>query len=164
MTDVSPVDPDMTTIFDEHRKPAIRARRELKPGTGSWIARFVGEFIDTLGATRPADYPPGPCYKMMAYLEAEPSLVEIQTQVLALPHGWAGPADNHIQNKEEVGQIGALIAIESFSAWRPALLSLGVPASEYDEWMEETRVDLQTLRCKTYLNFHLWCATVRPQT
>jgi len=50
--------------------------------------------------------------------------------------------------------------IELCSAWRPALLSLGVPAEEYDEWAEGFKIDTETLRCKNYMNLHIWSAIV----
>ena len=154
----------MVNVFNEDRVPAIRARKNQGPILGSWIARILGEVMDRMGATRPADYPPGPCAKMMGYLSAERSLVEIQTRVIALPHGWAGPEDNDMENKEEVGRIGKINMFELCSATRPTLLSQGVLASEYDDWVEEFKIDVQTLRCKTYVNLHIWSATVRPQT
>ena len=155
------VDTDVVNIFNEDRRLAVRARKGQNP-PGSWLARILGEFMDRFGATRTADYPPGPCSKITGYLLAEPSLADIKTRVIALPHGWAGPEDNDMENKEEVGRIGRINTIELCSTWRPALLSLGVPAEEYDEWAEEFKIDVENLRCKTYVNLHLWSATVRP--
>lgn len=154
------VEVDVTTLYNEKGEPAVKASSDTEDGAGSWIARIISEFFSRVGKTRPADYPEGPCAKIPGYLASEPKLKDIQTRVISIPFNWEGPAGNDMENQEEVGRMMGVNAYKLFLAWRPAMLSFGIPEAEVDQWIKEAEVDLATLRYKVYMNVHYWTGSV----
>ena len=148
------------TVYNEQGEPAVRASDDMENGAGSWIARIVGEFAERVGQTRPADYPEGPCTKIPGYLASESDITNIQSCVIALPFGWEGPAGTDTKNREEVGRMMGENAPKMFRAWRPAMVSLGIPATDVDHWIEEAEIDLATSRSKVYMDAYYWIGRV----
>lgn len=113
-----------------------------------------------MGKTRPADWPEGPCNKILGYLAGESDITDIETRTISLPYNWEGPAGNDIENREEVGRMMGENAPKLLSAWRPAMLSFGIPEEEVNHWIKEAEVDLATLRYKVYMDVYYWTVKI----
>jgi hypothetical protein len=154
------VDCDMN-IYNEKGESATPALPGQELGAGSWFASLVKEFVSRVGKDRPADYPPGPCFKMTDYLKAEPSLDLVQTRAVGIPINWEGPPDNDLENAEEVGSLMGESWPQSVQSWRPTCISLGISPEDFDFWQKGIEADFNTGRVKIYTKYHFWAAEVK---
>ncbi|KAG8961354.1 hypothetical protein FRC03_005452 [Tulasnella sp. 419] len=144
-------------VYNEKKEPIRLAQEGEEPGRGSWLARILDEWtardknLDEDGKAAAQRIP--------GWLRSDPRLKDVQDERLFCGIGWRGNDDVFCENKELVGQLMALNALDISGAFQPMMLSTGVSKEQYDLWVEENRRDVEELRIKSYGMLGVSCAT-----
>jgi len=125
---------------------------------GSWFSRMWL----ARNPTTTLDYPVGPQPKIRGWLDTDSRLGEVRSLKQFLPLGWAGRDDDiELRNKEKVGKLHGINAVEVAGSWSSALLASGIRKDELNRWLKETRADILDMRLKSYTAIDYFCAVAK---
>ena len=150
-----------TGVFDQ-RLERLPEAQDLLPGSGSWFCRLLKETNRYFAAQHAVtDYPEGPWSSIEKWMNACKTLEGLRTNNQFVPIGWPGDEHVLIQNRDEVGRLMGLNAIDVANALRPTLLKGGVSEVKADYWIRENAADMVGPRLKSYLKFHYFTARAK---
>ena len=143
-------------IFNEQ----LESNTVSQEGQGSGLLRIHNEFRSRMAKKHP-DLPLGSWFYSPGRLAQNKRVTEIRTRALVIPIGWPGADDIGIDNQEEVGRLMGQNSLEFIEAWKPHLLQGGISESDFNIWAREHRADVDAMRFRNYMKFHVCTASVK---
>ncbi|CAE6375488.1 unnamed protein product [Rhizoctonia solani] len=140
-------------IFGEDLKP-------MAPKESGGLAKLFSEITkkqpspNNKGVARVADFLDG-------WLQEHGGFEEIKDHNIYIPLGWEGSTDL-CKEPHRAGQLMLESARSFAGAWKPMLLSMGLPEGDVDRWVALAQEELESPETmRVYVKFRFVCATKR---